>query len=378
MFIRFTCPGCQKILKVGDKFAGKTSKCPGCAAPVTVPAFSDVPLDDFATTSTAPYRNPPPRPPAADPFSFDAPGNHQNGQAANEPFDQINDAPGLVAVPGKWRGVQGGLRMVRTGTILQLTAVAIFLFLLLIVFFAGMQAFANFSTRPQVRYGQFERVGGPSRFGEEPSSQSADTGLLVLGGVLIAGLAIAGCAVGGEILRIIGLVRCVGVPAESGACGLAIATVIAELAPYGAMFLGCGLSLVHEALGNLMTLVQIVASLCAIVCFLLFLRQVGIAVGSQKLQARVVNYVIWLVAGICMYIGVVCLGFFSIIAIGVGASSMDGPPDVATMGMAGMIVIVTMFLAQLAILLTLAAKYLGLVQCAADEIRRRAGHLQTA
>lgn len=42
MFIRFTCPNCQKILKVGDKFAGKTSKCPGCAAPVTVPEILDV------------------------------------------------------------------------------------------------------------------------------------------------------------------------------------------------------------------------------------------------------------------------------------------------------------------------------------------------
>lgn len=375
MFIRFTCPSCQKMLKVGDKFAGKTSKCPGCAAPVTVPAFSDVPLDDFATTSSAPYRNPPPRPPAADPFSFDATAHQQNGQRGGGSFDQIDDSPGLSAVPARWRGVQGGLGMVRTGTICHLIALGIFLFMFLMVFFAGMQTFAALATRPQGQYRTFDRV--PRAGGESPSA-AADAGWLILGGVLLTMVVIGSFTLIGTILRIIGLARCAGVPAESGAGGLAIATLIAELAPYAAMCLGCGLSLIHEQLGNLMSLVQLVAGICAIVCFLLFLRQVGIALGSQPLQARVLNYVLWLVAGICMYIGVICLGVLSLFAIGFGAASMEGPPDIATIGGAGMLVVVTMLLAQLTIFVTIAAKYLSLLQCAVNEIRRRAGHLQAA
>ena len=37
---RFTCPGCQKVLKASIKWAGKRGVCPGCRQAVTFPAYT--------------------------------------------------------------------------------------------------------------------------------------------------------------------------------------------------------------------------------------------------------------------------------------------------------------------------------------------------
>jgi len=37
MPIEFSCPECGKLLSTGDDKAGRTAKCPGCSAPITVP-----------------------------------------------------------------------------------------------------------------------------------------------------------------------------------------------------------------------------------------------------------------------------------------------------------------------------------------------------
>jgi DNA-directed RNA polymerase subunit RPC12/RpoP len=37
MTIRFKCSGCEKVLKVGDQYAGKRAKCPHCRTVLTVP-----------------------------------------------------------------------------------------------------------------------------------------------------------------------------------------------------------------------------------------------------------------------------------------------------------------------------------------------------
>jgi hypothetical protein len=47
MAIEFRCPNCDKKLKTGDDKAGKTAKCPQCGTPVTVPAASAAPEDEF-------------------------------------------------------------------------------------------------------------------------------------------------------------------------------------------------------------------------------------------------------------------------------------------------------------------------------------------
>lgn len=378
MFIRFACPQCRKMLKVGDKFAGKTSKCPGCASPVTVPAVSELPFDDFAAAPPAPNWNPAPVRPAADAFSPQAPALHHDGQSPEIPFDQLNDAPPLAAVPGNWRGVQGGLRMVRTGTLVQMTGLCIMLLMMFFAFFAGMQAVADVMTRPQGQIRSFGRVQPtPTRFGDEPASRSSENAWLVVGAVLLTWLAIGTCVVVGTIIRLIGLARCAGAPSESGAAGWAWGAFFAELAPYAITMLTCVLSIIHEALGRMASMLHIAAALAAAICFLLFLRQVGIALGSDQLRARVGNFVLWWVSCICLMMLVGCLGGFSLVAIGVGSASMDGPPDFATIGSAVAIVFGTMILCQLCLSGAILVKYLGLVQFAADEVRRRAAHLRT-
>lgn len=43
MSISFACPSCEFVIKTRDEFAGRKSKCPQCANPVTVPAAEVLP-----------------------------------------------------------------------------------------------------------------------------------------------------------------------------------------------------------------------------------------------------------------------------------------------------------------------------------------------
>ncbi|MCF7976099.1 MAG: zinc-ribbon domain-containing protein [Phycisphaerae bacterium] len=45
--IRFECPSCTVRIRVPDKLAGKSGKCPKCRHPVTVPVLQDQPEDIF-------------------------------------------------------------------------------------------------------------------------------------------------------------------------------------------------------------------------------------------------------------------------------------------------------------------------------------------
>src|SRR5579871_3040518 len=38
--IRFSCPTCQRPLRVGEEYAGRQSRCPGCRTAVTVPSIT--------------------------------------------------------------------------------------------------------------------------------------------------------------------------------------------------------------------------------------------------------------------------------------------------------------------------------------------------
>ena len=41
MPIKVTCDECSKTINAPDKSAGKTAKCPGCQAPLKIPALED-------------------------------------------------------------------------------------------------------------------------------------------------------------------------------------------------------------------------------------------------------------------------------------------------------------------------------------------------
>ena len=52
--MKFTCPGCGKILKVADGMAGKKGRCPGCKSIVTIPASTGPDSRRSAQKSPAP------------------------------------------------------------------------------------------------------------------------------------------------------------------------------------------------------------------------------------------------------------------------------------------------------------------------------------
>jgi len=41
MLIRFKCPHCQVVLKVGSDYSGQKGTCPGCKKEVTIPEKSE-------------------------------------------------------------------------------------------------------------------------------------------------------------------------------------------------------------------------------------------------------------------------------------------------------------------------------------------------
>jgi hypothetical protein len=43
--IRFTCPFCKKTLQVGEKYAGKGTKCLSCGKPIRIPHPATIPSD---------------------------------------------------------------------------------------------------------------------------------------------------------------------------------------------------------------------------------------------------------------------------------------------------------------------------------------------
>jgi len=52
--LRFTCPSCQQPLKCAEDKAGKSSSCPGCKRPITVPFMSNAPLEVIERTTPSP------------------------------------------------------------------------------------------------------------------------------------------------------------------------------------------------------------------------------------------------------------------------------------------------------------------------------------
>lgn len=76
MTIHLTCESCQAGLKVPDKFAGKTGKCPKCGAALPIPA-ADAPASDRPDAPEpidAPEPNPlAENPPDHDPSAFAVP-----------------------------------------------------------------------------------------------------------------------------------------------------------------------------------------------------------------------------------------------------------------------------------------------------------------
>lgn len=336
MPIHISCPNCRRTLRVADTAAGKRVRCPACTAVVPVPSAAAAPVQ-------------------ADPFAFPP---QPAGQAGGD-FDQLGDGPAVPRDPG-WHGVRGGLGMVWWGTVIYLLAIVIGVIGLFVVLFViGMAAAdAQRSLRP-----------------EEAQELLAQAGLAGLAAVLCFCGAAALAALTSLILRIIGFARCLSVPAATGAKGMAIGCLVCEVLPILLQLCHIGLNTIDDRLGSLVGLVQLAVSVAALVFLLIFLYQVGKAIGSRRLISKVWSFLIWLgvwiVYSVVAFCGILAVGLVSIAAIA-GGNQPGGQAPAETLGLGMLAILLGGVFLWVVLYLVVVVQYLGLLAVGADEVQRRA------
>jgi hypothetical protein len=317
MPIRLQCPGCHKTLTIPDKYAGRSSKCPGCGARIDIPAAGGD---------------------GGNPFGFAGSGSPQligtvaGRSVASDDIVEENESPAVLQMRRAygWQYVAGGLNNIWFGTglfVLALVTVPVILVLAL----------------------------------------SVDTSTTQGGAMAIAGfvgyLCIVGLVLIGAIVRLVGFFRCVKVPGASGAKLWAIIALLAELAPLAAIGIVLIAALFKFELGWLATLLIAPAGLVGLTALLLMLRQIGVAIGSKPLSRRLVKFLYWLGGGIVAgFLLFGCAGIASL--IGQGRSADPGPLRFGDLG-------VILSCVNVIVALVVFTKYLGLLATASDEIKKR-------
>jgi len=329
MPISVSCSQCRKALAAPDKYAGRSVKCPGCAAPIAIPAARS---DDD------------------DPLGFAGGGDGPlvasvGGKAVDPGGRDDGVTPAVLELrrePG-WAGVIGGLNNIWIGSSLQVLGVTTVVLILglLVSLGSGTAALASGDERHLFQGGKV-------------------TALLVPGCMLVF-------VVGGILLRLVGFCRCLATPAGSGAWVLALLALGCELAALTGSSIGIIGPFLIPALGALGNLAAGLASFVGLVILLVYLRQVGAALAARAIPARVLHFVLWLVLG-----GVV--GFPALLGTGFGmiyiANAAGRGSALAYLAIPGILLIV---LTVVALPLTLLIKYLGTLSLVADEIGKRTG-----
>jgi hypothetical protein len=324
MAIRFQCPNCQKTLNVPEQYAGRTSKCPGCSGKIKIPAGGSGGDDN--------------------PFGFTDPGGAlvssvQGKSVSYEASEDEGKSDPIEVVRLRsafgWQSVAGGLNNIWLGTALQVLAVTTLSLVLGIVVTTGAKMI-----------GSFGDGGGSSEGG-------AAIVAITFGGMACVAILVFI----GMILRLIGCVRTLKVPSDSGAKIFAFLMLACELGVLGGVGVGFIGPMIHSALAVLGNLVEALAALAGLIALLLFIRQIGVALRAKPLPARVLNYAIWFGGGIVASVVVGGCGGVMIV-IGGGAAFLGA---------------LLMIFGIMAIILTLFIKYLGTLAMASDEIKKRTG-----
>jgi hypothetical protein len=186
-------------------------------------------------------------------------------------------------------------------------------------------------------------------------------GALAIAGV-VGYLCLAGLVLIGVVVRLIGFVRCVRVPGRSGAKVWAIIALLAEVAPLAALGILLIAALFKLELGWLAALVILPAGLVGLAALLLMLRQIGVAIGSKPLTRRLVNFLYWLGGG-------VIAGFLLFGCAGIAA--LVGPARADEGSLFDLRALLSCLNGILALVIFI--KYLGTLNTASDEIRKRTG-----
>jgi Zn-finger nucleic acid-binding protein len=163
MPIKVVCPSCGRTLNARDEHAGRTLKCPACAAAVTVPAAPQE-VDDLVEAEAAP----PPRRPA--PRRDDDYDNRDDDRGYD---DRDYDRPRRQVGPNIFanKGLSG------PGTILMFCGIAVLVLLLVSVFFPWRSGnvSVNFPGAPR-------EIGFPG--GGMGISAPGISGIQVVGGII--------------------------------------------------------------------------------------------------------------------------------------------------------------------------------------------------
>ncbi len=338
MPIQFACPKCKRPITVDDRYAGRSSRCPGCSAAIAVPAAAD---DDD------------------NPFGFgDGPLVTSVGGkavAASQPEDEAASAEvaRLRQEPG-WQTVNAGLKNVWLGTGLQVLGVTTVLLVLGIVVSTG----ATFMSRVTVA----AEGGDPDMVGRAGSSRMGE--YIVNGTVGVFVLA-------GTVLRLLGFVRCLAVPPPLGAKGIVAGMLLCELVPFAAIS-GSLLDLVEvlkpaRVLPLLFswTSFGIIAAdlLIGVALLVVLMRRIGVRLGSKDLPRFVTRFVYWLIGGL-LIAGMATCGFKFWMDSMAGQRVTSYLPFFALLGL---------ILLDATIALILLIKYLGVLTLTTDELRKRTG-----
>jgi hypothetical protein len=359
MMIRFSCPACQRVLRVDEQFAGRQAKCPGCATPVTVPAKEAAPADVMVAPAPVPQALPrlPAAPPPEDPFAFD-PNDGAVVPRRAQRVDTYEDADeaGYVAESradrSGWKSLRAGLHLFQIGVLIFTGAVGVFIVLIAAMLATGAAMLANFFSSvgpPRASSGNLEAVGAIA--------------IVLVGLSVLAYLAV----LASYILELIGTIFMVQVPDSTGCKAFPIVLVCCHgliLACPIFSFL-CGL-VGAGGVGGVFNLLAAAAWLTSTIIMLIFLHKVGTLLQSDALCKQVVRYAIWygvgvgvIVVGVCGFFGMMFLGFISAVR-GRG----EGLGAIFMMGLIGLLIVST--------IITLLVMYSALLALARDVIRRKA------
>jgi hypothetical protein len=285
--------------------------------------------------------------------------------------DWQTDGVGGGAIAPSWGSVATGLKLMKIAAIVKIVATVGVLLLFIIAIVVGGAAIMSAI---------------PSAGGRGGSSNNAAAGigiaalLLVGGGVLLFYLTLFIQ----YVLQIVGGVMCISVPPDSGAKGMGIGVLVCLLLPILFFMVQMADAVIQSGIiGPLSQLAQLGVMLVEWVLFILFMRQVAIALQSEELRKRVMSFAIWCgiyigyaLLGICGGIGLaIAFGVFAASSAGSGGPGGGGGGSsgqgLAAMGIAFIVAIGIFVLGLLVISLVNLVKYFGMLNSAIAVIRRR-------
>jgi hypothetical protein len=371
MTIRFACPGCQRTLNVPDQYAGRKSKCPGCAAAIMVPMANGA-----GNVMAAPNVSGPAGGSWLPPGVGQAPAVAPSAAVTTSPkaapqWPAPAPSGGGGSIAPEWGSVATGLKLMRMATIIKILAIAFYFVGLIasaLIFGAAMASVVQGSGQGQ---------------GSEPNNAAAGAGVLML--VVVFGvIAVYFLMLFIQyVLQVVGGSMALRVPPESGGKGLAIGVLLCILAPiFVVLIVGVANAIRMPILGLLAELGYVMIVLTEWVLFILFMHKVGTALDSAELRARAVNFGIWFgvnlassLAGGCLIGIMIFMSFASLLGAFANTAAPDGTREAAqgfgAMAIVAVVVGVGTFVALLIIGLVTLIKYFGMMNAGIRTIRQR-------